>query len=313
MLGAPARRQPLAIHVGVQHENAAVDHHALLGRRQTLEHLVAVGDAVVLLRDDFGQQVVAGAGGVVIAVGPDRRTRIIGKQRPLELVTVVRPQRVGRRAHGVAHGIGALRIVRRPREDRNHDQPAIGQLVVAHHGVAVVAHAAANAEAGEDGVVGHGAIEQLAGGVVLLALLGEDGHVAVQDLEDMVGADRQADIDAAASSAAAASVGIGCVAAPGNSWPVKPSPRPSKLATGSIAARLPCVVCSTAAPAALISGAGGGGGIGGGPPRPCPHGRPPAAAPRRAAAGGRRSRAQARARSFRSRPAVPAGSPLRDE
>ena len=43
---------------------------------------------------------------------------------------------------------------------------------------------------------------------------------------------------------------------------------------GAIAARVPCVVCSTAAPAALISGAGGGGGIGGGVPlRPA---RPPA-------------------------------------
>ena len=57
----------------------------------------------------------------------------------------------------------------------------------------------------------------------------------------------------------------GVLRATGNSWPEKPSPRPSNVATGSIAARLPCVVCSMAAPAALISGVGGGGGIGGGP------------------------------------------------
>ncbi len=177
-VGCARRRRPPAIYVGVQHENAAVNHHALLGRRQTLQHLIAVGDAVVLLRDHIRQQVVARAGGVVVAVGPDCRAGIIGKQRPLELITVVRPQRVGRCAHGIAHGIGALRIVRRPLEDRNHDQPAVGQLIVAHYGVAVVAHAAASSEAGKNGVVGHGAIEQLAGGVVLLTLLGEDGHAA---------------------------------------------------------------------------------------------------------------------------------------
>jgi hypothetical protein len=75
-----------------------------------------------------------------------------------------------------------------------------------------VAHAAANAEASKNGVVGYSAIEQLAGSVVLLTLLGEDGHVTTQDLEDT---DGQADVNAATSPAAAASVGIGCVARAG--------------------------------------------------------------------------------------------------
>src|SRR5271157_4186649 len=213
-VGRAGRRQPLAIYVGVQHENPAVDDHALFRRRQTLEHAVAVNDAVVLLRDYIGQQVVARAGWVVIAVGPDRWVGIIWKQRALELITVIRPQRVGSRAHGIAHGIRALRIVWRSREDRNHDQPPVGQLVVAHYGVAVVARAAANAKAGKNGAVGHGAVEQLAGRGVLLTLLGEHGNVAIKNLEYMVGTDGQADINPA-TAPAAASVGLGCVASTG--------------------------------------------------------------------------------------------------
>src|ERR1019366_2377905 len=91
-----------------------------------------------------------------------------------------------------------------------HEQPAVGQLVVAHHGVAVVGHAATIAHAGKNRVVGNGAIEQLAGGGVLLALLGEDRQIPAQYLEDMVGADRHADVDAATSPAPASSAGIGC-------------------------------------------------------------------------------------------------------
>src|ERR1700691_920369 len=100
----------------------------------------------------------------------------------------------------------------------------------------MVAHAAANAEAGKNGVVGW-AIQQPAGGGVLPALLGEDGHVSVEDFEDILA-------------------------------------RPSKLTTGAIAARVPLAVCSMAAGAA-ISGAGGAGGIGGGPPARAPGPGPP--------------------------------------
>jgi hypothetical protein len=68
-------------------------------------------------------------------------------------------------------------------------------LVVAHHGITVIADAAANAEAGKDRVVRDGAIEQL-------AFFRKDGHVPVQDFEDVVGADRQTNVNASASPAA---------------------------------------------------------------------------------------------------------------
>ena len=150
--------------------------------------IFAALDHVGMLLDD----VVAGAGRHVVAVGPDGRPRIVGKQRPLEHVAVVRAERVGAGADGVAHRVGALllgllaaarafgaarllagdlRLVRgalgraglpvarpadsvaparplcrggsfflkrQPAEDRHDDQPAVGELVVAHDGVAVV-------------------------------------------------------------------------------------------------------------------------------------------------------------------------------
>ncbi len=142
-----------------------------------------------------GHDIVTRAAGNVFAFGPDRRTRIIRKQRPLELVTVILPQRIGRRAHRVTHGIGALRIIRRPCEDRNHNQPAVSELVVTHNRIAVVAHAAAHAETRKNGVVGDRAVEKP-------ALLCEDGHIAVQNFEDMIGPDREADVDATTPSAA---------------------------------------------------------------------------------------------------------------
>src|ERR1700690_4163013 len=50
---------------------------------------------------------------------------------------------------------------------------------------------------------------------------------------------------------------IAVPAGPGN-----PTPSPSKLSSIGTAGRLPCDLCSTAAPASVIAGAGGGGGIG---------------------------------------------------
>ena len=118
------RRRTHAIHVRVQQENGAVDDHALLGGGKTLEHPVAVGDAIVLLRDHARKRIVAGAGGIVVAIRPNRRARIVGKQGPLKFVAVIPAQRIGGHAHGIAHGVRTLRVIRRPREDRNHDEPA---------------------------------------------------------------------------------------------------------------------------------------------------------------------------------------------
>ena len=38
-VGRARRRKTLAVEVGIEHEDAAVDHHALLGGGQTLQHL----------------------------------------------------------------------------------------------------------------------------------------------------------------------------------------------------------------------------------------------------------------------------------
>src|SRR5262249_34530888 len=75
---------------------------ALFGGGLALEHLRAVHDVGVPLGE-----IVAGTGRDVVAVGPDRRPRIVGVQRTLEQVAVVGTERVGARADGVADGVGA--------------------------------------------------------------------------------------------------------------------------------------------------------------------------------------------------------------
>src|SRR5215203_2445761 len=52
---------------------------------------------------------VAGAGRRVVPVGPDRRTRIVRKQRTEEFVPIVRTERIRPRADRVAHRIRTLR------------------------------------------------------------------------------------------------------------------------------------------------------------------------------------------------------------
>jgi hypothetical protein len=76
-------------------------------------------------------------------------------------------------------------------EDRHHDQPAIGELVVAHHGVTVVAGLAPAAESLEHVARLARTIEHEPGRVELLALLREDRHARVDDLHDVIGSDRQ--------------------------------------------------------------------------------------------------------------------------
>ncbi len=81
--------------------------------------------------------------------------------------------------------------VRPAAEQGHHNQPAIGELVVTHDGISVVARVALAAESVEHRVGGHGAIEDAAGRVVFGALLREDGQPAVHDLNNMVWPDRQ--------------------------------------------------------------------------------------------------------------------------
>ena len=75
-------------------------------------------------------------------------------------------------------------------EDGHDDQPAIGQLVVADDGVAVVDLPGVS-EALEKIVGRNGAVEHLSGRIEARALLGEDRHSRVDDLDDMVRPDRQ--------------------------------------------------------------------------------------------------------------------------
>ncbi len=64
-------------------------------------------------------------------------------------------------------------------ENRHHDEPAVGQLIVADDGVAVVVRFTGTAEALEQRVGRDGAVDDL-------AILPEDRHAGVDDLEDVV-------------------------------------------------------------------------------------------------------------------------------
>src|SRR5258707_5300617 len=98
------RRQTLAVDVGVVQEVCAVDDDTLFGGRLSFQHLRAIGDARMLL-DHF----VAGAGRNIVAVGPDRRSGIIRKERPQEFVAIVRAKRIWPDADCIAHRVRALR------------------------------------------------------------------------------------------------------------------------------------------------------------------------------------------------------------
>jgi hypothetical protein len=101
------RRQRGSIDIGVVQKIDAVDDEALFGRRLALEHPAAIGDTRMLLDD-----VVARAGRHVVAVAPHRRPRIVGKERPQELVAIVRAHRIVARADRITHRVRALRTGR---------------------------------------------------------------------------------------------------------------------------------------------------------------------------------------------------------
>jgi hypothetical protein len=74
-------------------------------------------------------------------------------------------------------------------EERHHDEPAIRDLVVARHRIAVVGRLALAAEALEEVRGRHGTVHDAPGRVELLALLREDCRLAVHDLNDVIGPD----------------------------------------------------------------------------------------------------------------------------
>ena len=73
-VGSAGWREALAVDVGVVQEVHTVDDQALFGRRFALEHRRAIDDARMFLND-----FVARARRIVVAVRPDRRTRVIGE------------------------------------------------------------------------------------------------------------------------------------------------------------------------------------------------------------------------------------------
>src|SRR5262249_37650745 len=95
------RRELFAIEIRMGREDGVVEDETLLGGWFTLEHLLPLDHEGVAL-----DQVVAGAGRHVVPLGPDRRPWIVGKQRPLEQIAVVGPQRIRAGADGVADGVG---------------------------------------------------------------------------------------------------------------------------------------------------------------------------------------------------------------
>ena len=227
MFGAPAGGSAVPSRSALFRKLTPIDQEALLGRRLSLQHLRAIGDAHFLLDD-----VVSDARGHVVAVGPDGGARVVGEQRPLEHIAVVLAERIRSGADRVADRIGRVsgrcgaswrrwwRWRRRPSrrswigslsaacclarsrdraggavvrlldyrapEDRHDDEPPLGQLVVADHGIAVGAAAADLTVAGEQRVSTHGPEERASGRVELRALLREDGELRVDDLEDVV-------------------------------------------------------------------------------------------------------------------------------
>src|SRR6185436_14373187 len=173
-----------AVDVGRVEEVHAALADTLLGRGLAHQHLGAIGDADAFLHD-----VVAGAGPHVVTVGPDAQARVIGELRPRELVLVVAPERIGRGADGVTHGV-------RRREHRLDEHPAPGELVVAHDRVAMVdvaAGLAAAAEAGEDRLRRLRA-QRHAGRRIHVALLRVDGDLPVHGLDDVVRTDGEAQV-----------------------------------------------------------------------------------------------------------------------
>src|SRR6267142_5642817 len=80
-------RERLPVDIGVVEKVHVLDDDALFGGRLAGEHLRAIGNTGVLLsRDRIRDAVVTGARRDVVAVGPDRWTWVIGKERPQKLV-----------------------------------------------------------------------------------------------------------------------------------------------------------------------------------------------------------------------------------
>src|SRR5206468_10488954 len=103
-------------------------------------------------------------------------------------------------------------------EDRHDDEPAIGELIVAHDGVPIVVRLAGAAEALEQHIRRNGAVDDP-------AVLAENRHARVHNLEHVISAHGERV--------------VGWIARrPTPCGPWRPKPRPAKLGT-NVAARPP--------------------------------------------------------------------------
>src|SRR5262244_1393101 len=85
-----------------------------------------------------------------------------------------------------------IRSFRPASKDRHHNKPAVCELIVPHHRIAVISRLTCAAEPFEKRVRWSGAIQHLAGRFVTFALLGKDSHPRVDDLEYVIFPDRNA-------------------------------------------------------------------------------------------------------------------------
>src|SRR6266540_5562836 len=181
----------------------------------------------------------------IVAIRPDCRSRIVGKQRSQKFVAIVTPKRIETCAYRVAHRVwplgtllaacrltssrtrrrwtglwqglqlrrwtrlgGSTRrtdpcyLVRLTRDrlirpngstskDWHDDEPAFGQLIVAHHRIAVVTGFALPTKTSEHCIRHYWSVQYLPGHLKALSLLRKDCHPRVHDLHDMVRSNRK--------------------------------------------------------------------------------------------------------------------------
>lgn len=183
-VGRSRRRQAKAVDIGAVKKVDAVDDDALLSRGRTRKHFAAVGDAYMLLNHS-----VARAGGQVITVAPNCGARVIGKERTIELIAVIRPHGVRPSAHCVTHCIWRVGLIGRAAKVGNNKEPSIGKLVIAHHRITAHEFFARATKAGEQRVGDDGTQEHFARRRVARTLPGVNCHARIDDLHNLIGAD----------------------------------------------------------------------------------------------------------------------------
>src|SRR3954452_18985481 len=139
----------------------------------------------------FLDDVVTRAGRDIVAIGPNGRPGVIGKQGSLERIAMVWTKRIRPRAHGVAHVERTFRITRRAFENRQNVKPSFRKLVVTDDSIAAGLSLTFPAESLKNRVRSHRSIEHLSGLPELCTLLGVNRHPGVHNLYDVIRSDRK--------------------------------------------------------------------------------------------------------------------------